>query len=128
MMHYLTNTYFLIYICYYNSPIGALSEKVNTSDDGFMFRYTSGNYNYAAHVAPRRQFIIHLDAGVRITTSDGQVHDILPGQVQFVSDTTGRGHKSEAINGESRYSVFISVPDSWQPPKTRPLYVSGKKI
>lgn len=93
-----------------------------------MFRYTAGTYNYPAHRAPRRQFIIHLDGGVRITTSDGITHDILPGQVQFVSDVSGKGHKSESINGDDRYSVFISVPDSYNPPKTRPLYSQNGQL
>lgn len=110
-------------------PIGALSQRINTGDDGFMFRYTSGLYNYPSHTAPRRQFIVHLDGGVRITTSDGVCRDILPGCVQFVSDCNGKGHKSESINGDDRYSVFISVPDSYQPPKTTPLYdAQGKSL
>jgi len=107
-------------------PIGALSRTISTSDEGVMFRYTSGTYHYPSHVAPRRQFIVHLDGGVRITTSDGNRRDILPGQVQFVSDTKGKGHKSESINGEDRYSVFIAVSDDWIIPRTTPLYPNTK--
>jgi len=107
-------------------PIGALSRIISTSDEGVRFRYTSGTYHYPLHVAPRRQFIVHLDGGVRITTSDGRQRDILPGQVQFVSDTKGKGHKSESINGEDRYSVFIAVSDDWIIPRTRQLYEGTK--
>jgi len=107
-------------------PIGALSRIISTSDEGVRFRYTSGSYHYPQHVAPRRQFIVHLDGGVRCTTSDGNVRDILPGQVQFVSDTKGKGHTSESINGEDRYSVFIAVSDDWIIPRTTQLYPNTK--
>ena len=37
---------------------------------GIIFRETSGDYDLSWHPAPRRQYIINLDAGVKITNLD----------------------------------------------------------
>ena len=46
------------------------------------------------HPAPRRQYIVNLDDGVRITASDGESRLIGAGEVLLVEDTTGKGHLS----------------------------------
>ena len=38
---------------------------------GIIFRETGADYDLDWHTAPRRQYIINLDAGVVITASDG---------------------------------------------------------
>ncbi len=42
---------------------------------GVIFRETSGDYDLDWHPAPRRQYIINLNAGVQITASDGESPD-----------------------------------------------------
>ena len=76
---------------------------------GIIFRETAGDYDLDWHPAPRRQYIINLDAGVRITASDGEVRVIGAGEVFLVEDTTGKGHLSKAIDGKMRHSIFIPV-------------------
>ena len=49
---------------------GKLSTRLPAT--GIIFRETSGDYDLAWHPAPRRQYIINLDAGVQITASDGE--------------------------------------------------------
>ena len=39
--------------------------------NGIIFRETSGDYDLDWHPAPRRQYVINLDAGVEVTASDG---------------------------------------------------------
>ncbi|MBD3646647.1 MAG: hypothetical protein HUJ31_04145, partial [Pseudomonadales bacterium] len=34
-----------------------------------------------------------------------------PGRILLAEDTTGRGHKSKAVNGEPRQSLFIPLAD-----------------
>jgi len=59
---------------------------------GIIFRQTPGTYDYEWHPAPRRQYIINLDAGVSIQASDGETRIIGAGEVILVEDTHGKGH------------------------------------
>jgi hypothetical protein len=61
------------------------------------------------HPAPRRQYIINLDAGVQITASDGEARTIAAGEVILVEDTTGKGHLSKAVEGKIRHCIFVPV-------------------
>jgi hypothetical protein len=76
---------------------------------GIIFRETSGDYNLDWHPAPRRQYIINLDAGVEITASDGEKRIIGAGEVVLVEDVTGKGHLSKAIGGKMRRSIFVPI-------------------
>lgn len=76
---------------------------------GIIFRETPGSYDYAWHPAPRRQYIINLDAGVEITASDGEKRTIGAGEVLLVEDVTGKGHLSKAVGGQIRHSIFIPI-------------------
>ena len=76
---------------------------------GIIFRETSGNYDLSWHPAPRRQYIINLNAGVKITASDGEAREIKAGEIILVEDTTGKGHLSQSIGGQMRHSIFIPI-------------------
>jgi hypothetical protein len=88
-------------------PGGKLSER--RSATGVIFRQTAGDYDLDWHPAPRRQFIVNLDAGVEITASDGETRVIGAGEVILVEDTTGKGHLSKAVSGHARHSIFIPI-------------------
>jgi hypothetical protein len=51
---------------------------------------------------------VNLDAGVRLTASDGESRVIGAGEVILVEDTTGKGHLSKGL-GQLRHSLFIPV-------------------
>eukprot|EP00475_Leptophrys_vorax_P033664 TRINITY_DN5323_c0_g1_i1.p1 TRINITY_DN5323_c0_g1~~TRINITY_DN5323_c0_g1_i1.p1 ORF type:complete len:148 (-),score=36.98 TRINITY_DN5323_c0_g1_i1:83-493(-) len=89
--------------------IGSLSKMFSTT--GVQFRYTPGSYNFDWHCAPRRQFIVNLSGQVEVEVGDGEVRHLEQGQVFFVEDIKGKGHISRAVQGNSRYSVFIPVSD-----------------
>ncbi len=74
-----------------------------------IFRSTSASQDVDFHNAPLRQYMINLDAGVQITTSDGETRYVGVGEILFLEDTTGKGHKSKNIEGKLRHSVFITV-------------------
>jgi hypothetical protein len=76
---------------------------------GIIFRETAGSYDLDWHPAPRRQYIINLDAGVKITASDGEARFIAAGDVILVEDTSGKGHLSDHIEGKIRRSIFIPI-------------------
>ena len=76
---------------------------------GIIFRETSGDYDLSWHPAPRRQYIINLTGGVKITASDGEAREIKAGEIVLVEDTTGKGHLSQSIGGQMRHSIFIPI-------------------
>ena len=76
---------------------------------GIIFRETRAEHDIGWHTAPRRQYIINLDAGVKITASDGEARVIGAGEVILVEDTTGKGHLSDHIEGKIRHSIFIPI-------------------
>ena len=75
---------------------------------GIIFRQSPGDYDLDWHPAPRRQYIVNLDAGVRITASDGESRIIGAGEVLLVEDTSGKGHLSKGL-GKLRHGLFITV-------------------
>ena len=76
---------------------------------GIIFREVLPDYDLDWHPAPRRQYIINLDAGVQITASDGEARRIGAGEVILVEDTWGKGHLSKAIEGRLRHCIFVPI-------------------
>lgn len=89
------------------SEVGAISNRIPVT--GLYFRKTLPSYSLDWHNAPRRQYIVNLDAAVEITASDGETRVIGTGEVFFVEDTTGKGHLSKAVDDKLRHSLFIAV-------------------
>src|SRR6478735_5765531 len=75
---------------------------------GVIFRHVDFVDELDWHPAPRRQYIINLDAGLELTASDGESRVIGAGEVILVEDTTGKGHLSKGL-GQMRHSLFIPV-------------------
>ena len=86
---------------------GKLSRRFPAT--GIIFRQVPPTYDLDWHPAPRRQYIINLDAGVQITASDGETRVIGAGEVLLVEDTTGKGHLSKAVGATLRHCVFVPV-------------------
>ncbi len=70
--------------------------------NGIIFRETGGDYDLSWHPAPRRQYIINLDGGVKITASDGEAREIGAGEVILVEDIRGKGHLSKSIGQQGK--------------------------
>ena len=88
-------------------PGGRLSKRLPAS--GIIFREVQPTYDLDWHPAPRRQYIINLDAGVQITASDGESRVIKAGEVILVEDVKGKGHLSKAVDGKLRNCIFVPV-------------------
>ncbi len=86
---------------------GKLSERFPAT--GIIFREVPADYDLDWHPAPRRQYIINLDAGVQITASDGEARKIGAGEVILVEDVRGKGHLSKALEGKLRHCIFVTV-------------------
>ena len=66
-------------------PEGKTSARLPAT--GIIFRQTQAEHDRPWHPAPRRQYIINLDAGVELTASDGESRVIGAGEVD-----PGGGH------------------------------------
>jgi len=91
-------------------------ERVRSSDrstvfpaTGIQFRRTEADFALGWHAAPRRQYVINLDAAVEITVGDGETRVIEAGHVLFVEDTTGKGHLSRSIADTMRHSILVHI-------------------
>ena len=89
-----------------SSRAGRLSAKLPAT--GIIFREVPPDYDLDWHPAPRRQYIVNLDAGVKITASDGEARIIGAGEIILVEDVTGKGHLSQGL-GQMRHSLFIPI-------------------
>jgi len=88
---------------------GASKFSARLPANGIIFRETAGSYDLDWHPAPRRQYIINLDAGARLTASDGESRIIGAGEVILVEDVNGKGHLSQAVGGQLRHSIFVPI-------------------
>ncbi len=86
---------------------GKLSDRLPAT--GIIFRQVQPDYELDWHAAPRRQYIINLDAGVQITASDGEARIIGAGEVILVEDISGKGHLSKAVDEKIRHCIFVPV-------------------
>src|SRR5215213_11334202 len=86
---------------------GRLSQRFPAT--GIIFRQVPPAYDLDWHPAPRRQYIINLDAGVQITASDGESRVMGAGEVLLVEDTTGKGHLSQAVGNQLRHCIFVAM-------------------
>jgi len=86
---------------------GRLSARLPAT--GIIFREAPTDYDLDWHPAPRRQYIINLDAGVQITASDGETRRIGAGEVILIEDTWGKGHLSKALDGRLRHCIFVTL-------------------
>jgi len=76
---------------------------------GIIFREVPTDYDLDWHPAPRRQYIINLDAGVQLTASDGETRRVKAGEVVLVEDTWGKGHLSKALEAKIRHCIFVPI-------------------
>ena len=53
--------------------------------------------------------MINLDGPNQITASDGETRIIGTGEVILIEDLHGKGHFSQAVNGQFRHSILIPV-------------------
>ncbi len=62
------------------------------------------------HNAPARQFAVTVSGKIDVEASDGTKAHLDAGDMAFLEDTTGKGHKTFE---EGASSVFLRVPDDF---------------
>ncbi len=88
---------------------------LETKHTAMMLRTTPADYDFDWHCAPRRQFIVNLDAAVDVETGDGCTTRFQSGELFYVEDVVGKGHRSKAVGGAVRHSVFLAVAPEFHP-------------
>jgi hypothetical protein len=91
-------------------PIGRLSEAVPAHS--VIFRENDPGYDYDWHCAPDRQLIVLLDGAIEIEVGTGEKRRFGGGDILLVEDTTGSGHRTRTVDGQSRRSLFIPLDDT----------------
>jgi quercetin dioxygenase-like cupin family protein len=86
---------------------GKTSERLPAT--GIQFREVAQGHSPDWRPAPRRQYIINLDAPCTLTASDGEVRTIQPGEVLLVEDTTGKGHLSREATDAIRHCIYVTL-------------------
>ncbi len=87
--------------------IGRISKLAEAT--GIAFRETDGDYDFDFHNAPRKQYVVNLDAAVEIEVGDGTKRILEAGEILLAEDTTGRGHISRAVDGRPRRCIFVTL-------------------
>ena len=87
--------------------IGRLSEPWPAG--AVVFRANDPSYDYDWHRAPRRQLVVLLDGEIEIEVGDGEKRRFRGGDVVLVEDTGGRGHRTRAVDGRPRRSLFVAL-------------------
>jgi quercetin dioxygenase-like cupin family protein len=63
------------------------------------------------HTAPRRQYVITLSGHAELELVGGKKIQLGPGSIDFVEDTTGKGHITRVVGNEDRVTIQIPVSD-----------------
>jgi hypothetical protein len=74
---------------------------------GYVFIHLPEGWTGKPHPAPRRQLLLCFSRMLRLTTSDGAVRLVRPGEACLQEDTNGVGHQSEAASDASVLAVII---------------------
>jgi hypothetical protein len=89
-----------------SEPARQLSAPLDVGS--MLFRHVEALEEPPWHVAPRRQFVVHLEGSVEVEVSDGEVRRFGPGSVVLLEDVEGDGHLTRPIDG-GRTTLFITL-------------------
>jgi hypothetical protein len=62
------------------------------------------------HPAPSKRFVMVLSGVVEVEVSDGQRRKFSPGSVNLVTDTGGRGHRTNVLGSDDVLLAWVPVP------------------
>src|SRR5262245_8966553 len=62
------------------------------------------------HPAPRKQFVMVLEGAMEVEAGDGNRREFRAGSVLLVTDTQGRGHRTNVLGEREVVLVRVAVP------------------
>lgn len=78
---------------------------------GAQFRRTPPGTFSDWHQGPRRQYIITLSGRGEIEVAGGKKIALVPGRIELIEDTTGKGHTTRVVGTEDRVSIALPLAD-----------------
>lgn len=75
----------------------------------FQFVKAPANLDYDWHPAPQRQAVLVLTGGLAVGYGDGSGSTVQPGGFLIGEDVKGKGHKTRALEGRERFSIFAHL-------------------
>jgi len=63
------------------------------------------------HRAPRRQYVITLSGHGEVEVAGGKKISLGPGHIDFVEDTTGKGHITRVLGSDERVTLQLPLAD-----------------
>lgn len=104
----------------YAATSGPLRVTEDAPATAVSFRWAPGDMDFDFHPAPRRRLVIVTGGALEATASDGEARVFRRGDLLEVRDTTGRGHRSRAVDGPLR-SAFIALDETLSHDRLAPL-------
>jgi hypothetical protein len=77
-----------------------------------IFRRVVGDPPPEPHVAPERQFVVHLAGETEIEVSDGEVRRFGTGTVVLAEDLTGKGHITRRIGDTPHETLMVTLENN----------------
>ena len=90
------------------SPQALVTPFLDAAQIGFL-RLRPG-YRSDWHPAPRKQFVMVLEGVMEVEAGDGKRHEFRAGSVLLVTDTQGRGHRTNVLGDREVVLVWVPVP------------------
>ncbi len=91
--------------------VGALSSTIPVEAMFVRSTAEAGPETWDFHVAPRRQFALHLVGVTEIELGDGTARRFGPGDLLLADDLTGQGHISREIEGPRLQVFAVLAPE-----------------
>lgn len=85
--------------------VGRLSATAAAA--GALFIFSPSAFDSDPHPAPRRQWVVPLRGMLEVEVSSGERRRFGPGDLVFVTDTTGRGHTSWSVGDPPFELLFV---------------------
>ena len=89
------------------APLGLCTELQPLK--GYQIVEKPADLDHGFHNAPQRQFVINMTGGMEVENGDGEARKFMPGDIYLGEDVAGQGHKTRAVDGRTRYSLFAHL-------------------
>ena len=90
-------------------PSGSLMTPLMDATKVGFLRIAAGSRS-DWHPAPLKQFVMVLGGSMEVEAQDGERRIFEPGSVLLVTDTEGRGHRTNALGKKDVFLVWVPVP------------------
>ena len=90
---------------------GKLPNNTIFETPGIWLQKHTKEFENRLHPAPAVQYVITIKGKLRFTVTDGSQFIIEPGIIIVATDTKGKGHSWEMLEGETWERVYIPLPD-----------------